>query len=329
MGAVRATGRLVGVAAACALTLLTMVGCAPGAGASTSKVSQLTVAQAQQAFATTWPEFDTAFVQGQLGVLARYSTPQLLEAASGATGCGCAWGLAPHSHIFFSVPIERTYPLSFLAQISSPAPRHSIYSPYVTMAVLTKSSATSRWLVAYLIRYAGDNRYLTSSVIEAAPKATFPITEVGAQLANFFTAMVTTGSPPPQDNWTPTGSTGQEINDYLDDKADIERLGDQQQTNFIGLDASPAFAYPDGDLTCANYQSISVVSAPADAPVVQPSDQITWNALAPGTYSSFTKVGMHQVCYAVNTRASATTDKVSPLSYFESVYQTTGTPVGG
>jgi hypothetical protein len=309
------------------VALLVLFGTSGPASGDESQVPQLTVQEAQMAFAATWPKFDDAFVQGQLQILARYSTAELLEAASGATGCGCAWS-TPRSKVLYSVPYEHAYPVSFLAQISTPAPPDSIYSPYVSLVVMTKSGPKAQWRVAYLVRYASAQRYLTSSVIGAAPEATFPITQVVSQLAMFFTAVANTGSPPPDDNWPQSGSTGQEVQNYLDTKANVERMGDQQQTSFSAVDTSVAFAYPHGDLMCGDYRSISTVAAPPNVPIVQPTDQITWGALAPGTYTSFTKLGMHQVCYSVDTTADSTKDMVNPISFFESVYQTTGSPAG-
>jgi hypothetical protein len=248
----------------------------------------------------------------------------VLETASGATGCGCAW-TTPKSRVLFSVPVERSYPISFLAQISTPAPPASIFTPSVTLVVFSKSSSRAPWKVAYLIRYSGSSRYLSSSIDRSAPQATFPITNVVGQLADFFTAIANTGAAPPDDAWPQTGSIGQEVQIYLDTKSSVEQQGDQQQTIFTGVDTSPAFAYPHGDIMCGSYRSISTVTSPSNAPIVQPADQITWGSLAPGTYSSFTKVGMHQVCYSVNTTANRAQDLVNPISFFESVYQETGT----
>jgi hypothetical protein len=289
-------------------------------------VPQLTIAEAQHAFDATWPKFDRAFAQGQLSTVADFSTTDVLEAVAASTGCGCTW-TTPHSRTLFSVPVQHGYPLSFLAQIATPAPPHSIYSPFVTMAVFTKARSQSPWLVAYLIRYAGEMKELTSSVVRAAPSATFPITEVGSQLTRFFTAMATTGVAPADDNWPQTGSTGQEVQDYLSVKASIQQMGDQQQTMFSPVDNSMAFAYPDGDIMCGSYSSVSTVTTPPDAPAVQPDDQSTWGgSLAPGSYTSLTKTGMHLYCFTVDTVASAVTDETNPLSFFGSVYRTTGTP---
>jgi hypothetical protein len=297
-----------------------------GAGAARPSVPQLTVAQAQHVFNTTWHKFDLAFTQGQLSTVAEYSTTDVLEAVAGSTGCGCTW-TTPNSQTLFSIPVQHNYPLSFLAQIATPAPPHSIYLPFVTMVVFTKQQPKSPWVVAYLIRSAGDTRELTSSIVRAAPPATYPITQVGSQLAQFFTAMVTTGVPPANDNWPQTGSTAQEVQGYLSVKASIQQMGDQQQTVFSPVDNSVAFAYPNGDIMCGSYRSVSIITTPPSTPAVQPLDQSTWGgSLPPGSYTSLTKTGMHLYCFTVNTVASPTTDETNPITFFGSVYSITGTP---
>ena len=48
--------------------------------------------------------------------------------------------------------------------------------------------------------------------------------------------------------------------------------------------------------------------------------------LAPGAYTSLTKLGMNLFCFKVNTVANPVTDETNPLSYLGSVYSITGTP---
>jgi hypothetical protein len=326
-------GRLVLLAGAIVLACVA-AGSTGGAGASRvhdthdTGAPQLTVAGAQQAFSSTWPKFESAYVQGQPEILQKYATARFLEAAAEELGCGCA--TTAHSKTLFSIPPGTHYPVSFLAQISTPSPRQSVFSPFVTMVVFTKADARDRWRVAYMVRYSGTHRYVTASKVAAAPRATFPITEVGEQLAQFFNGIVDTGTPPADDNWPQTGSTGQEVQGYLETKTFVQSQGDQQATVFTAIDHSDAFASAVGDIMCADYTSMSSVTPAPGHTIVQPSDQITWGSmLAPGAYSGFTKMGMHQVCYAVNTKASRVTDGVTPLSFFESVYSAVGTPVSG
>jgi hypothetical protein len=116
---------------------------AAGAQSAPGKVAQLTVPDAWQAFKTTWPEFDAAFAQGHLALLPKYATSNVVQAASGSLGCGCTW-TTPDSAVKFSIPVQKTYPISFLAPISTPAPALSDDQPYITLVVFTKERSGGR-----------------------------------------------------------------------------------------------------------------------------------------------------------------------------------------
>lgn len=293
-----------------------------------SGLPQMTFEQAQRVYATTWQKFGNAFVQGQLGDLDSLGSPHVLDIVAASTGCGCSWN-TPHSKVLFSIPLRRGYPESFLAQIATPAPPHSIYSPFVTMVVFMKSAPASPWLVAYFVRYAGTMKYLTQSIAASAPSTLLPVSNASTQLTNFLTAMVTTGAPPPDDNWTVSGTLADELQNYMQTKNDVAAGGDQQQTQFHPLDSSIAFAYPKGDIVCSSYSSVSVVTpSPGSSPITQPPDQNQWGgSLAPGTYSSLTKLGMHDVCFAIDTVDNPGRNDTETISFQGAVYQTTGVPI--
>jgi hypothetical protein len=299
-----------------------------GSVSAATPPSEVTVAEAQQVYATTWQKFGHAFAQGQLGALESLATPNVLDIVAASTGCGCSWD-TPHSKVYFSIPPQQGYPESFLAQISTPAPRKSIYSPFVTMAVFTKAAAKKPWQVAYFVRYAGTGTYISHSVVAPAPPALFDITEVPGQIANFFTSMVTTGDPPPGDNWPQEGALADTLDDYLNTKADVTAGGDEQQTVFNALDHSIAFAYAKGDIMCATYDSTSTVSPAAGVTsIVQPEDQSEWGGqLAPGSYSTLSKLGMNDMCFSVDTMDDPHQSGVVPISFQGGVYQISGTPI--
>jgi hypothetical protein len=70
------------------------------------------------------------------------------------------------------------------------------------------------------------------------------------------------------------------VQGYLSVKASIQQMGDQQQTVFSPVDNSVAFAYPNGDIMCGSYRSVSIITTPPSAPAVQPLDQSTWEGLS-------------------------------------------------
>jgi hypothetical protein len=306
---------------------LSMVTSVRPVAAANQELQQLTPAGAEQVYTTTWQKFAYAFVQGQLDALHSLATPHVIDIVAASTGCGCSWD-TPHSKVVFSIPFQRSYPESFLAQISTPAPPHSIYSPFVTMVVFTKSAASKPWLVAYFVRYAGTMTYLSHTIVGSAPPTLLPITSAVRQLVDFLTAMVTTGTPPPNDNWTVSGTLADELQNYLQTKEDVAAGGDQQQTVFTALENSVAFAYPRGDIVCSSYSSQSTVTpSTGSPPIVQPSDQYQWGSLlAPGTYSSLSKLGMHDVCFSIDTTNAPQSNDTETISFQGGVYQISGVP---
>jgi hypothetical protein len=284
------------------------------------------MAVAQRVYITTWLKFGRALALDQPSTMKALTTPNAFEVATAMASCGCGW-YTPQSKVFYSIPPQQGYPESFLAQISTPAPPHSKYSPFVSIVVLTKPAANQSWQVAYFVRYAGTIDYLNSSVAGPTHKTLFPVSNVPVQLADYFTSMVTTGTPPPGDNWTLSGTLAEELQNYQTAKSDIAAGGDQQQTQFEAVDHSVLFPYPNGDLMCASYSSDSTVTPTAGSvSIVQPLDQSTWgNLLSPGTYSSLSKLGMHDVCFSIDTVDAPHMDDTETISFSGGVYQMAGT----
>ncbi len=142
--------------------------------------------------------------------------------------------------------------------------------------------------------------------------------------------MVTTGTPTPDDNWTVSGTLADELQNYQQTKADVAAGGDQQQTVFSAVDHSVVFAYPEGGILCASYSSTSdVTPSVGSPPIQQPEDQREWGALlAPGSYSNLSKLGMHDVCFSVDTKDDAPHVDTETISFSGGVYQMSGTPAG-
>ena len=318
----RARWRLLMAVCAIGLVALSPIG---ASGAAEAPAPSLSVAEAQQAFDSIWPHFEAAFVQGQLGVLQKYSTQDVFQAVSADTGCGCVWD-TPHSPVLFSVPPDQHYPLSFLAQLKTAAPPHSIYSPYVTIAVLTKAADDSPWKVAYVMRYAGDHGFLTASTTDAPSQASFPLTWMTPDIARYLTTYAQTGEPPPGAVWIDGGALAYETQQTQTVQAEVASSGDQQQTQFNAVDNSAIFAYQGGDIICGSFMELaSVRPEPPNTVIVQSATQSPWGSgLAPGSYSSLSKTGLTLVCFHANTTHAR--NVIAPISFFGGVYQLTGSP---
>jgi len=277
----------------------------------------LTLQQARQAFSATWPGFANGFATGNATELNDFGTQEMVQAVVGWYNCGCGQWLAHDTALHLSVPVEHSYPLSFLAEVSTPDAKPG---PTVQEVVLSKANGADPWRVAYMVAYTGTSTYLGPSSVQSAPRVPF---KIGSQLASFFESIVNTGVPPADDlNIPVTGSVKDELDRYASVVQSIELSGDVQHITFQPADHSTSFAYPGGDILCGAIHSNQVVTAPPGSPIVQPTDRSNYGPLLlPGSYSSVTKSGTHDYCVTVTTASV-----VTPVSFFGGVYQSVGQP---
>jgi hypothetical protein len=279
----------------------------------------LSLQDVSQAYSATWPGFARGFAQGNFATMRKYATPEMVQAVTGAYGCGCGPWPARSPSVRFSLPAEHSYPLSFLAEIPG---TYDDGSPLGREVVFTQASSSSPWRVTYMVGFVGTRTYLGPTAVRQPPPMRYHITIVGGQFASFFQRVVNTGVPAANNDWPQTGSVKDEVDRDLQTKEAIEQIGFTQQIAFTPLDHSIAFAYPQGDIMCGVIHSSALVTSPSGKPTVQPADQSEWGThLAPGSYSTLTKSGTHDYCFTA-TRSGLTT----PISFFGGVYKIVGQP---
>lgn len=282
----------------------------------------LSLAQARQAFDTTWRGFDKGYQRVDLAQVERYVSPEMLLAVVGQIGCGCGPSPEESSTSVLSVPPENTYPFWFLAQISVKVPPHHGLSPLVYLAVFTKAAVSSPWLLSYLVAYSGTSRYLPDSELASPSNPTFDYRVVGEQLAQYFASYVNTGGPPASGGWPLDGSVKQEVQHYFSVKKFIEAGGATQNSMIISpTDHSPLFAYPGGDIVCGAFHSAVQITTRPTHPTVQPRNRSNWGPLlAPGAYASLEKQQLIDYCVTIKEGRV-----VVPVSFFGWTYSITGT----
>ncbi len=304
------------------LSIVLLVGVAAGYFFTRSTEPTLTLQQAQQAFNETWPGFANGFATGNATELNDFGSPEMVEAVVGWYNCGCGEWLAQDKAVHLSVPVEHSYPLSFLAEVSTPNAKGG---PTVQEVVLSKPSGADPWRVTYMVAYLGTSTYLGPSSVHAAPTLPF---KVGSQFASFFESMVNTGSPPADGpNWPVNGSMKDELDRYAAVNLSIEQSGYVQHMTFQPVDHSTIFWVPDGEIMCGAIRSNQVVTGKPGLPIVQPTDRSNFGPLlSPGSYSSVIKSGVHDYCVTFTTNPTATATVVTPISFFGGVYQSVGQP---
>jgi hypothetical protein len=282
--------------------------------------SGLTLGQAREAFETTWRGFDSAYQHVNLVQVARYVTPEMLGAVVGQIACGC--GPTPEESLtsVLSVPPEDAYPYSFLAQISVKVPPHKRLVPIVYLAVFTKATESSPWLLAFLVAYSGTSEYLKSSQMAGPSNPTFDYGILGGQLAQFFASYVNTGGPPVGGGPLLEGWVKQTVDHYLQVKRTIEGFGATQNAMSISsTDQSPLFAYLGGDIVCGALHSEVQITTPPNHPTIQSKNRTQYGPLlAPGSYTSLDKQQVVDFCDTIKE------DVVVPISFFGWTYSIVG-----
>jgi hypothetical protein len=278
------------------------------------------LAQAREAFDTTWRGIDHGYQRVDLAQVERYVSPEMLLAVVGQIGCGCGPSPEESSTSVLSVPPENTYPFWFLAQISVKVPPHKRLSSLVYLAVFTKATVSSPWLLSYLVAYTGTSKFLQDSELASPSNPTFDYSVVGEQLAQFFASYVNTGGPPASGGWPLDGSVKQELEHYFSVKKFIEAGGATQNSMMISpTDHSPLFAYPGGDIVCGAFRSAVQITTPPAHPTVQPRNRSNWGPLlAPGAYASLEKQQLIDYCVTINEG-----HVVVPVSFFGWTYSIT------
>ncbi len=309
------------LATICAVSLNLPASVAGGTTAKGPPTVGLTMAQAQRAFQVTWPKFDQAYRRVDLAQIARYVTPEALEAVVGEIGCGCGPSPERSSTAVLSVPPENTYPYWFLAQVSVKVPPIRNFSAIVYLAVFKKATESSSWRLAFLDAYGGASKFVPKSERAAPSIAPYPYGILGGELAGFFSSYVNTGGPPTWGGWPLDGSVKQTVEHYLSVKSAIDATGATQNTmTMTPTDQSPFFAYPAGAIVCGAFHTSTEITTPPNQPTVQTKDGFWGPLLAPGRYSDLEKQQLIDYCITVRRRGV-----VVPVSFYGWTYSITPT----
>ena len=218
-----------------------------------------------------------------------------------------------------SVPPQRAYPISFLAEVQE---TDYTEQPLVVEAVFSQASAGAPWLISYLVSYVGAPPLLHSSSDAPVPATPQDISAVDGQLASFFQTVFNTGSPP-ANSWPQSGSIKQETDTVIADRKALAQNKFQEALTYSPGTHSPPFNAPGLEVMCGEIRSHSVTTTTSGSPIVQPADQSTFGQELPaGSYASVTNDGIRDACWDVNPSGA-----VAPITFFGGVYSRVGAPV--
>jgi hypothetical protein len=313
----------------------------------------VTSAQADQVARTMWNRWEEAQIQRNTTALTELVAPgpilrsELLQCAWPTGGCVPETRPRPIFSLESVVPLQRTYPIYFLAQVATNEYVGDNFgtndiSRWVELQVLTKAGPTTPWKLSFDAGYDGvhspppemafDQQGAGAPVAGAAPPLLNPApTNTGPVgparflplLAAYWQSWKDAGAAPAHNLFRNDGDTsgfGQEIAGSR--QGNTEGGYEQQYHYSFDRDAGSWLfsAYGGYPVECGTVE-VTDTATPVDGiPLEQGSDRTDWGmALAPGLYSRIVTTNTHQSCvYAADgallDAAGGTTSNITEVT---------------
>ncbi len=293
----------------------------------------MTATVEQQVVASTWKGFSYDLVANNLNGLTEYATTDARLTVRGSLLCGCTPWPTAYTHVSYSTPPQKTFPVSFLAEFSGIDYQQKTFFRDV---IFTQASKGAPWLVASTGTYEAPKSLLspTAHVVTSPPPAP-QLTKAPSNFAGFFQQIDSTGS---STNSVPTGFATTPLlaalaNGSRTSYGDYQADGVSTTTAHAVVQVSPHFAFPLSvdPGTTATYECFFMTithtyTAPAGKVLVQTANRVTWTAaLSPGSYSPLREDEEKNVCLIEVSGAT----KVQVLTTLGGPTLVTGTPANG
>jgi hypothetical protein len=287
----------------------------------------VTPAQAGEIVSALWPLRERALAQNDAAATDRLETDVAREFDDAVSADDRARPHLPnlrtvrgHLSIWVFVPVQRTYPAAFLAEVvtslngAAPSPNPIVTSPYSELMVMTRRDRWSTWMLGLDTGYAAGPSVFpdeTGAGFDAGPLPSWAApADLPGMLAGYWQSWIDTGAPPAgPDPWGP-GYWTTERGGYL---AQHRNGAPQASCGCIGQARYAADPAADGlwtftirnldaagplDLTCSTVRVRDRLSpAPPDTTLQQDDLRDNWGGLlAPGLYTSMTQDSVRQTC---------------------------------
>ncbi len=291
----------------------------------------VTPMQARAIAVSMWLQWEGAMISRNTTALTQLTPPgallsgELYQCAWPSGGCVSETHVRPVYNVTPVVPIQRSYPIYFLAEVSTiqntadgNAPPEWV--PWIELQVLTKASASAPWQLSFDTGYNGtDNQQPPLLPFELEPArasrssdtqdlynsprtspATTPRSTFLALLAQYYQSFKDTGRPPSNDRFKVGGTA----NGYGSQQA-TARQGNiaEGSRNHYDFSADPRageweFAGAAGHpIECGTVLDTSTNTPIGAYGLLQNADRTNFGMpLAPGTYSSITTTTTHPTC---------------------------------
>jgi hypothetical protein len=236
--------------------------------------------------------------------LLHFASPSAAQSIVAEASCGCLQTPTLPAPFELLAPVERSYPLSFLAETDEKLTQlqtGEVY-PYVFLTVFQKASKTANWQLTYYLQYGSPTPVISPSgrIDTQGSASTFPSSWAFGQLATALTDARSRGQISQTNYWYPATFQPESILGNLfgsltdDYRADVGFKGLNEQPPYTFKNHSIAFRFGETVIECGTIYGWGSLNEPGQ---VQPENRSTYGTLlAPGDYSTITTYATRQVC---------------------------------
>ncbi|MDQ1625717.1 MAG: hypothetical protein QOJ49_1215 [Actinomycetota bacterium] len=276
----------------------------------------VTTAEAESVFRAFWPRHERALVAHDLGALQHLDAGAAADYERGALACGCLHltGARPMLALEFFVRRQSRYPANFVveAETSQGGP------PEVEIFVFRKAAAGAPWLVIQNSRIGAEdwNGHVPGhSLIPPDGYALPPSKAQHAKALGLARALAAewqrakeTGRVPSRSAFQLSGRTAGRMQQIAAFPQDTEQAnGLLGHATFYVDPRDPLVEVNENgvDLACQPVRETMVYRPHPGKMLVQDPARSFWGTLlAPGRYSTVTKLGSWQTCFRIDERAA-------------------------
>jgi hypothetical protein len=295
----------------------------------------VTPAQADQIATAMWQLRESSLISGDTTALTQLDAPGLLlngdlYACAELTACGDGPSPRPIDSLIPVVPVQRAYPLDFLAEVGTetfipptgadaPGIEQLPSAPGIELDIFTKATPSASWRLSFETDYAGVNGgdapdtpfdfagspigsgASTPRSFNPAPTATppVPVGEFLPLLAAYWQSWKDVQGPPPNTVFAPGAFTSQFGSE----------IGQDPQGTFVGgypntytyaydpTQGTWTFSAQGFPVVCGTVLASATATALHGQVLIQDAGRTNWGVpLSPGAYTSITSEKTHQSC---------------------------------
>jgi hypothetical protein len=299
--------------------------------ASAGSPTLVTPAQARGITVSMWQVWEDALISRNTTALTQLIPPgallsgELYNCAWPSGGCVAETSTRPVNNVTTIVPVQRSYPIYFLAEISTiqdvanldAAPQ---WVPWVELQILTKDSASAPWQLSFDTGYSGTNNQqppLLPFDLQPGPESSSnsladwynppptkspstPAPTFLSLLAQYYQSFKETGNPPANDRFMVGGDADGYGTQLATNRQNNISLGSRSHYDFSADPSAGEWEFSGAGglpIECGTVLDTST-NTPVGGPVLlQNADRTTWGMpLPPGTYSKIITTTTHPTC---------------------------------